>query len=106
VLNVDNRITFVTTNRMKELKLTPAQYLKAINLGFYDLVKHNSVFEKNSYSLQSLWENRNFINKSKEIIMIISTEQFMTDEYNINVQLAAKEGDFGYLRIKNRLQAI
>jgi len=24
----------------------------------------------------------------------------MTDEYNINVQLAAKEGDFGYLRIK------
>jgi hypothetical protein len=32
--------------------------------------------------------------------MIISTEQFMTDEYNINVQLAAKEGDFGYLRIK------
>jgi hypothetical protein len=31
---------------MKELKLTPAQYLKAINLGFYDLVKHNSVFEK------------------------------------------------------------
>jgi len=32
--------------------------------------------------------------------MIISTKQFMSEEYHSTVQLAAKEGDYGYLRIK------
>lgn len=32
--------------------------------------------------------------------MIISTDKFKTDGYNINVQLAAQEGEYGYLRIK------
>ena len=32
--------------------------------------------------------------------MIISTEQFLKGGYNITVELAAKEGDFGFLRIK------
>jgi hypothetical protein len=32
--------------------------------------------------------------------MIISTKQFMSEEYNWNVRVAAAEGNFGYLRIK------
>ncbi len=32
--------------------------------------------------------------------MIVSTNKFTTDEYQLSVQLAAKNGNYGYLRIK------